>query len=64
RTPAGSIMTTTGGYFQGSLLVETAWEESIAEEIGKEFDRFYSISLENYPVELDYLPRYEVIPCR
>ncbi|GFP43983.1 hypothetical protein HKBW3C_03112, partial [Candidatus Hakubella thermalkaliphila] len=47
-----------------SLLVETAWEESIAEEIGKEFDRFYSISLENYPVELDYLPRYEVIPCR
>ncbi|GFP30448.1 formylmethanofuran dehydrogenase subunit A [Candidatus Hakubella thermalkaliphila] len=57
----GQIVT---DYMGRSLLVETAWEESIAEEIGKEFDRFYSISLENYPVELDYLPRYEVIPCR
>lgn len=56
----GQIVT---DYTGKSLLVETAWEESIEEEIGKEFERFYSISLENYPVELDYLPRYEVIPC-
>lgn len=56
----GQIVT---DYMGRSLLVETAWDQSIAEEIREEFDRFYSISFENYPVELDYLPRYEVIPC-
>lgn len=56
----GQIVT---DYMGKSLLVETTWDESIEEEIREEFDRFYSISFENYPVEMDYLPRYEVIPC-
>jgi formylmethanofuran dehydrogenase subunit A len=56
----GQIIT---DYMGRSFLVETTWEESIEEEIREEFERFYSISFENYPVELDYLPRYEVIPC-
>lgn len=36
----------------------------LTEDMKEEFGKYYSVSLENYPVEPEYLPRSEVIPCR
>jgi len=36
----------------------------LPEDARQEFERHYTVSLENYPVESEYLPRSEVIPCR
>lgn len=36
----------------------------LPEEARQEFEKYYTVSLENYPVEPEYLPRSEVIPCR
>jgi len=36
----------------------------LPEDAREEFERYYTVSLENYPVEPEYLPRSEVIPCR
>ncbi|MEM2782987.1 MAG: amidohydrolase family protein, partial [Candidatus Hadarchaeales archaeon] len=36
----------------------------LPEDAKQDFEKYYTVSLENYPVELEYLPKSEVIPCR
>lgn len=50
--------------FGKTLFVEPYFEPWIEKEISCEFAGLYSVSLANYPVELEYLQQYEVIPCR
>ncbi len=38
-------------------------EGELPEDARRDFESYYTVSLENYPVEPEYLPRSEVIPC-
>ncbi len=35
----------------------------LPEDAKADFEKYYTVSLENYPVEPEYLPKSEVIPC-
>lgn len=36
----------------------------LRDEIREAFERYYTVSLENYPVQAEYLPKQEVISCK
>ncbi len=36
----------------------------LMDEMKEEFSKYYTVSLDNYPVQPEYLPRCEVVPCR
>lgn len=46
-----------------TFYVEPPQEDWIENEIREDFERFYTVSLQNYPVQMEYLPRGEVVPC-
>ena len=46
-----------------TLYVAPAWEAGIEPLIKEHFERYYTLAFENYPVQDDYLPQSEVIPC-
>ncbi len=45
-------------YYLGSTA-----REGIEEEIREDFEKLYTVSWANYPVQDAYLPRGEVVPC-
>jgi len=50
-------------YFGKTFYVDPPQEEWIEHEIKGDFDKFYTVSFQNYPVQMEYLPRSEVVPC-
>jgi len=46
-----------------TFYVDPPQEEWIEHEIEEDFERFYTVSFQNYPVQMEYLPRSEVVPC-
>jgi formylmethanofuran dehydrogenase subunit A len=47
-----------------TLYVTPGRDDHIEAAIKDEFEQFYTVDFENYPVQLDhYLPRREVVPC-
>ncbi len=50
-------------YYGKTFYVAPPQEEWIEHEIEEDFDKFYTISFQNYPVQMEYLPRSEVVPC-
>ncbi len=46
-----------------TFYVDPPQEEWIEHEIKEDFERFYTVSIQNYPVQMEYLPRGEVVPC-
>jgi formylmethanofuran dehydrogenase subunit A len=50
--------------FGRTYFVNPAFDQQILEEIREDFAKFATVSLANYPVDLDYLERYEVISCK
>jgi formylmethanofuran dehydrogenase subunit A len=47
-----------------TFYVTPGYDRQIETAIRDEFEQYYTVSFENYPVQLDhYLPRREVIPC-
>ena len=46
-----------------TFYVEPPREDWIERELREEFERYYTISFENYPVQDAYLPQSEVIRC-
>ena len=40
------------------------YDSSVEGLVRKHFEQAYSVRFDNYPVDLHYLPRHEVIPCR
>jgi formylmethanofuran dehydrogenase subunit A len=46
-----------------TVYVEPPREDWIEKELKEEFERYYTVSFENYPVQDAYLPRSEVIRC-
>lgn len=47
-----------------TLLTRPEYEQGITEKIREDFEKYYSISLSNYPVSKEYLKEIEVIECR
>lgn len=48
------------------LIGKTFWVDAageVTDEIRESFSKYYTVSLENYPVEDSYLPKQEVIKC-
>ncbi len=50
-------------YYGKTFYVDPPQEEWIEHEIREDFDKFYTVSFQNYPVQMEYLPRSEVVPC-
>lgn len=50
-------------YYGKTFYVDPPQEEWIEHEIRGDFDKFYTVSFQNYPVQMEYLPRSEVVPC-
>ncbi len=50
-------------YYGKTFYVDPPQEEWIEDEIRGDFDKFYTVSFQNYPVQMEYLPRSEVVPC-
>jgi formylmethanofuran dehydrogenase subunit A len=46
-----------------TFFVEPPYDKGIEAEIREDFERYYTVTLENYPVPMEYLPQHEVIPC-
>ncbi|MCX7855934.1 MAG: amidohydrolase family protein [Anaerolineae bacterium] len=47
-----------------TFYVAPGYDPQIVPDIREEFSRLYTISFENYPVQLDhYLPRREAVAC-
>ena len=47
-----------------TLYVAPSWEPEIEPLIKEYFESYYTLAFENYPVQDDYLPQSEVIPCK
>jgi formylmethanofuran dehydrogenase subunit A len=47
-----------------TFYVDPPQEDWIEHEIREDFDKFYTVSFQNYPVQMKYLPKSEVIPCK
>ena len=46
------------------FYVTPDYDRQIVEAIREDFEQYYTVRLENYPVQLDhYLPRRELVPC-
>lgn len=43
--------------------VAPAWERDFPQTLKADFERYYTVSMNNYEVEEAYLPRCEVVPC-
>ena len=50
-------------YYGKTFYVDPPQEEWIEHEIRGDFDKFYTVSFQNYPVQMEYLPRSEVVAC-
>lgn len=64
---AGEVVVKNGkvvkdGYGK-TFYVNPPQEKWIEHEIRGDFDKFYTVSFQNYPVQMEYLPRSEVVPC-
>ncbi len=46
-----------------TIYVEPPHEDWIERELKEEFERYYTVSFENYPVQDVYLPQSEVVKC-
>lgn len=46
-----------------TFYVAPSYDPEVLAEIREHFDRYYTVRFENYPVDLHYLTRPEVIPC-
>lgn len=46
-----------------TFYVDPPQEEWIEHEIREDFDKFYTVSFQNYPVQVEYLPQSEVVAC-
>lgn len=46
-----------------TFYVEAPWNKELPARIAGDFERYYSISLANYPVEQTYFPLSEVVSC-
>lgn len=51
-------------HFGRTFYVNPPYDEAVLEGIKKEFDLYSTVSFENYPVEDEYLKKYEVISCK
>jgi formylmethanofuran dehydrogenase subunit A len=47
-----------------TFYVDPPQEDWIEHEIREDFDKFYTVSFQNYPVQMKYLPKSEVVPCK
>ena len=58
----GKVVASPGGKtFWVNVKVPKDIEEAILEDIKEVFDKYYTVSLENYPVQDEYLPKQEEI---
>ncbi len=47
-----------------TFYVTPGYDRHIVESIREDFEQYYTVCLENYPVQLEhYLPRRELVPC-
>ncbi len=46
-----------------TFYVSPPYDAKIEKDLRAHFKAFYTVSFDNYPVTLDYLPRSEVVPC-
>ncbi len=46
-----------------TFYVDPPQEGWIEHEIEEDFKRFYTVSFQNYPVQMEYLPKGEAVPC-
>jgi formylmethanofuran dehydrogenase subunit A len=66
-TIKGGEVVVKDGKVVKDLMGKTFWVDAGGEatdEIREGFSKYYTLSLDNYPIEDDYLPRQEVIKCR
>ncbi|NLA26979.1 MAG: formylmethanofuran dehydrogenase subunit A, partial [Firmicutes bacterium] len=49
--------------FGATHYVDAPWSSDLPERIAGEFQRLYTISMSNYPVDAEYLPLDEVVSC-
>jgi formylmethanofuran dehydrogenase subunit A len=57
----GEIRTTVGGK---ALLVRPAYDEKVEDFLRPLFQQYYTMSFDNYPVEMERIEHPEVRPCR
>lgn len=58
------VIVVRDGEITGSPMGKTFWVDAhgqLTDEVREEFPKFYTVSLDNYPVQKEYLPREEVI---
>ena len=48
-------------YYGKTFYVDPPQEEWIEHDIKEDFDKFYTVSFQNYPVQMEYLPQSEVV---
>lgn len=47
-----------------TFYVTPGYDRQIVNTIREDFEQYYTVCLENYPVQFDhYLPRRELVPC-
>ena len=46
-----------------TFYVTPPQEGRIEHDIEEDFERFYTVSFQNYPVQMEYLPNGEAVPC-
>jgi formylmethanofuran dehydrogenase subunit A len=46
-----------------TLVTKPEYDQNIVELIREDFQKYYSMSIENYPVTDHYYNKIEVIPC-
>ena len=46
-----------------TLMTKPDYDPQIAEDIREEFQKYYSISIDNYGVTDNYYKKVEVVPC-
>ncbi|MGI6406465.1 MAG: formylmethanofuran dehydrogenase subunit A [Syntrophaceticus sp.] len=49
--------------FGATHYVDAPWNKDLLERIADDFQRFYTVSMSNYPVQPEYLPVSEVVSC-
>ncbi len=49
--------------FGRTYYAKAPWDKKLPEQIAHDFERYYTISMANYPVEPEYLPRSGVVKC-
>jgi formylmethanofuran dehydrogenase subunit A len=46
-----------------TLVVQPVYDEMVEDYLGQVFDRHYTVSFENYAIDLAFLGRTEVVRC-